>query len=140
MKLSVWFCARSEVSISNLYWTSKLGFCVIISLVCVLMLVRAAEAFVVVLLLLLLIRLSSGCLFFFFRICGFIFPRTRSSMTLVLKVHLYGMKPIFRMLSGDLRVPGLLLWTIIHRRYKIETWKCLLLVIPGNLHSFSKKG
>jgi hypothetical protein len=62
-----------------------------------------------------------------FRICGFILPRMRSSMTLVMKVLLHGMKLIFRMPFGDLRVPGLLLWSIPQLRY--DSLKFLLLPI-----------
>lgn len=52
-----------------------------------------------------------------FRTCGCIFPSSRSSATLVVKILLYGMKPIFHMLSGQLRVPGFFLWSITHLRY-----------------------
>lgn len=70
---------------------------------------------------------------FWGRTCGFTFLNKINSLTLVTKMHLFGMKLIFLMQFGDLPVAGLKLWNIIHQRCFWADFFSYLLSVWNNL-------
>lgn len=67
--------------------------------------------------LLLLLMVFSHLLFLLTRTCGFIFLNMKSSMTLVMRVLLFGMRQMYHMQFGDQIAAGPALWRISHQRY-----------------------